>query len=203
MPGTAIKVPVLGAVMMIAVLLVILVLSAQYESWSLPLAVILVVPMCLLCSIAGVQYAQMDINIFTQVGFVVLVGLACKNAILIVEFAKELEEQGQPLLDAVIHACRMRLRPILMTSIAFCAGVLPLIFGSGAGSEMRRAMGIAVFSGMLGVTIFGIFLTPVFYVLLRTRRARRLATSTPFQGQTASPATAPAKGQAVLQGPRP
>ncbi len=110
-----------------------------------------------------------DLNIFTQVALVVLVGLACKNAILIVEFAKELEEHGEKLIDAVVHACRMRLRPILMTSIAFCAGVLPLILGSGAGSEMRRAMGIAVFSGMVGVTLFGIFLTPVFYVLLRSR----------------------------------
>jgi len=175
-------VPVLAAVMMIAVLLVILVLSAQYESFSLPMVIVLIVPMCVLAALFGVwlshfpPFAQPgDLNIFTQVALVVLVGLACKNAILIVEFAKELEERGQGLLDAVIHACRMRLRPILMTSIAFCAGVLPLIFGSGAGSEMRRAMGIAVFSGMLGVTVFGIFLTPVFYVLLRARRARRLA----------------------------
>ena len=108
-----------------------------------------------------------DLNIFTQVALVVLVGLACKNAILIVEFAKEQEEHGKKMLDAVIEACRLRLRPILMTSIAFCAGVVPLILGSGAGSEMRRAMGIAVFSGMVGVTFFGIFLTPVFYTLLR------------------------------------
>ena len=171
------QVPVLAAVMMIAVLLVVLVLAAQYESWSLPMAIVLIVPMCVLAALFGVwlshfpPFAQPgDLNIFTQVALVVLVGLACKNAILIVEFAKELEERGEALLDAVIHACRMRLRPILMTSIAFCAGVLPLIFGSGAGSEMRRAMGIAVFSGMLGVTLFGIFLTPVFYVLLRGRR---------------------------------
>ena len=163
--------------MMIAVLLVILVLAAQYESWSLPMAIVLIVPMCVLAALFGVwishfpPFAQPgDLNIFTQVALVVLVGLACKNAILIVEFAKELEERGEALLDAVIKACRMRLRPILMTSIAFCAGVLPLIFGSGAGSEMRRAMGIAVFSGMLGVTLFGIFLTPVFYVLLRGRQ---------------------------------
>lgn len=115
-----------------------------------------------------------DLNIFTQVALVVLVGLACKNAILIVEFAKDLEAHGEKLIDAVIHACRMRLRPILTTSIAFCAGVIPLILGSGEGSEMRRATGIAVFSGMVGVTLFGILLTPVFYVLLRSRRAKRV-----------------------------
>ncbi len=180
LPGIG-KVPILGAVMMIAVLLVVLVLAAQYESWSLPMAIVAIVPMCVLAALSGVwishfpPFAQPgDLNIFTQVALVVLVGLACKNAILIVEFAKDLEEQGEELLDAVLHACRMRLRPILMTSIAFIAGVLPLIFGSGAGSEMRRAMGIAVFSGMLGVTLFGIFLTPVFYVLLRTRRSKRV-----------------------------
>jgi len=139
------------------------------------------VPMCVLAALFGVWLSHFppfmqpgDLNIFTQIALVVLVGLACKNAILIVEFAKDLEEQGEKLRDAVIHACRMRLRPILMTSIAFCAGVIPLILGSGAGSEMRRAMGIAVFSGMVGVTLFGIFLTPVFYVLLRSRRAHRI-----------------------------
>jgi multidrug efflux pump len=181
LPGTAIKLPVLAAVMGIAVLLVILVLAAQYESWSLPLVIVLIVPMCVLAALFGVWLSHFppfmqpgDLNIFTQIALVVLVGLACKNAILIVEFAKDLEEAGEKLRDAVIHACRMRLRPILMTSIAFCAGVIPLILGSGAGSEMRRAMGIAVFSGMLGVTLFGIFLTPVFYVLLRSRRARRV-----------------------------
>jgi len=180
LPGIGTKVPVLAAVMMIAVLLVVLVLAAQYESWSLPMAIVLIVPMCVLAALFGVWLSHFppfmqpgDLNIFTQVALVVLVGLACKNAILIVEFAKDLEDKGEKLLDAVMHACRMRLRPILMTSIAFCAGVLPLIFGSGAGSEMRRAMGIAVFSGMLGVTLFGIFLTPVFYVLLRSRRAHR------------------------------
>ena len=185
LPGTAIKVPVLAAVMMIAVLLVILVLSAQYESWSLPMVIVLIVPMCVLAALFGVWLSHFppfmqpgDLNIFTQVALVVLVGLACKNAILIVEFAKDLEEQGEAL-----HRCRdPRLPhapagPILMTSIAFCAGVLPLIFGSGAGSEMRRAMGIAVFSGMLGVTIFGIFLTPVFYVLLRARSGAKARAS--------------------------
>src|SRR6476659_748592 len=189
--GTQMRIPILAAVMLIAVLLVVLVLAAQYESWSLPLAIVLIVPMCVLAALFGVWLSHLppfaqpgDLNIFTQVALVVLVGLACKNAILIVEFAKELEERGQTLLDAVLHACRMRLRPILMTSFAFCAGVLPLIFGSGAGSEMRRAMGIAVFSGMLGVALFGIFLTPVFYVLLRARRSRRLeraATAPPVQ----------------------
>jgi multidrug efflux pump len=179
-PGTSVKLPVLAAVLGISVLLVILVLAAQYESWSLPMVIVLIVPMGILSALFGVwvssfpPFAQpADLNIFTQVALVVLVGLACKNAILIVEFAKELEEKGEALLDAIVHACRMRLRPILMTSIAFCAGVVPLILGSGAGSEMRRAMGVAVFSGMVGVTIFGIFMTPVFYVLLRSRRARR------------------------------
>ncbi|MBL0720925.1 efflux RND transporter permease subunit [Piscinibacter sp. Jin2] len=158
----------------ICVLLVFLVLAAMYESWKLPIAILLIVPMCILSALTGVWLSRFwgqpgDFNLFTQIAFVVLVGLACKNAILIVEFAKELEEQGEKVLDAVIHACRMRLRPILMTSIAFIAGVTPLIFGSGAGSEMRQAMGIAVFSGMIGVTIFGIYLTPVFYVLMRGR----------------------------------
>ena len=181
-PGTQIKLPILAAVLGFSVLLVILVLAAQYESWSLPLVIVLIVPMGILSALFGVWMSSFppflqpgDLNIFTQVALVVLVGLACKNAILIVEFAKDLEERGEALRGAVVHACRMRLRPILMTSIAFCAGVLPLIFGSGAGSEMRRAMGIAVFSGMLGVTLFGIFLTPVFYLLLRSRGARRRA----------------------------
>ncbi|CAN5411475.1 efflux RND transporter permease subunit [soil metagenome] len=193
LPGFGTKMPILAAVMMIAVLLVVLVLAAQYESWTLPLAIVLIVPMCVLAALFGVWLSHFpifnqpgDLNIFTQVALVVLVGLACKNAILIVEFAKELEEAGESLLGAVIHACRMRLRPILMTSIAFCAGVLPLIFGSGAGSEMRRAMGIAVFSGMLGVTFFGIFLTPVFYVLLRSRRAKRLGTLGHYGDQPSS-----------------
>jgi multidrug efflux pump len=185
-PGTGIEVPILLAVLLISVVLVILVLAAQYESWSLPLAIILIVPMCILSALFGVWLSSFppfmqpgDLNIFTQVALVVLVGLACKNAILIVEFAKELQERGEALYDAVIHACRMRLRPILMTSIAFCAGVVPLIIGSGAGAEMRRAMGIAVFSGMVGVTIFGIFLTPVFYVLLRARREKKRVTLAP------------------------
>jgi multidrug efflux pump len=181
-PGTPIKVPTLAAVLFLSVILVVLVLAAQYESWSLPLAIILIVPMGVLSALFGVWLSHFppfmqpgDLNIFTQVALVVLVGLACKNAILIVEFAKELEEHGKSMLDAVIEACRLRLRPILMTSIAFCAGVIPLILGTGAGSEMRRAMGIAVFSGMLGVTFFGIFLTPVFYALLRKGTEKRRA----------------------------
>jgi hydrophobe/amphiphile efflux-1 (HAE1) family protein len=148
----------------LCVLLAFLVLAAQYESWSLPLAVILIVPMCLLCAIAGVWLTRGDNNIFTQIGFLVLIGLACKNAILIVEFARELHLKGRSPIEAALEACRIRLRPILMTSFAFIMGVLPLVFSSGAGAEMRHAMGVAVFSGMLGVTFFGLILTPVFYV---------------------------------------
>jgi multidrug efflux pump subunit AcrB len=154
-------------VFILAVVLVFLVLAAQYESWSLPLAVILVVPMCLLCSIAGVFIAKLDINIFTQIGFVVLVGLACKNAILIVEFAKSRREAGVPCYEATLEAVALRLRPIMMTSFAFILGVIPLVISEGAGSEMRRTLGTAVFSGMLGVTFFGIFLTPVFYYVIQ------------------------------------
>ncbi len=150
----------------LAVVLVFLVLAAQYESLTLPFAVILVVPMCLLCSVIGVALAGMDLNIFVQIGLVVLVGLASKNAILIVEFAKEKSAQGASPRDATLEACRLRLRPIIMTSLAFILGVLPLAIAVGAGAEMRRALGIAVFSGMLGVTLFGIFLTPVFYYIL-------------------------------------
>ncbi|MDB5343942.1 MAG: cation/multidrug efflux pump [Schlesneria sp.] len=155
------------AVFVLSVVFVFLVLAAQYESWSLPLAVILVVPMCLLCSIVGISMAWMEVNIFTQIGFVVLVGLASKNAILIVEFAKQQEEHGKSRRDAVLEASRLRLRPILMTSLAFILGVVPLVIAYGAGAEMRRALGLAVFSGMLGVTIFGLFLTPVFYYTIR------------------------------------
>jgi multidrug efflux pump len=151
----------------LAVVLVFLVLAAQYESWSLPLAVILVVPMCLLCSVVGVVLAHMDINIFTQVGFIVLVGLACKNAILIVEYAKAQREADVPTYQATLRACQLRLRPIMMTSFAFILGVVPLVISEGAGAEMRRTLGTAVFSGMLGVTLFGIFLTPVFYYVIQ------------------------------------
>ncbi|MEN5199022.1 efflux RND transporter permease subunit [Pseudomonas wadenswilerensis] len=168
----------------LAMLLVFFVLAAQYESLSLPLAVLLIVPMGILSAITGVWLAGGDNNLFTQISFVVLVGLACKNAILIVEFAHELEHQGRSIRQAAIEAARLRLRPILMTSIAFIAGVVPLILSSGAGAEMRQAMGIAVFTGMIGVTVFGLFLTPVFYVLLRhlslrfTRRERVAAPPT-------------------------
>ena len=156
----------------LCVLLAYLILAAQYNSWLLPLAVLLIVPMCLLSAIIGVWLVGGDNNVFVQIGLIVLVGLAAKNAILIVEFARSLEMEGASPLDAVIEACRLRLRPILMTSLAFIAGVVPLVFASGAGSEMRHAMGIAVFAGMLGVTLFGLFLTPVFYVVMRTLAAR-------------------------------
>jgi multidrug efflux pump subunit AcrB len=160
-------------VFLLAVVLVFLVLAAQYESWSLPLAVILVVPMCLLCAIAGVVAARMDVNIFTQVGFLVLVGLACKNAILIVEFAKAQRESGVDRYEATLAACQLRLRPIIMTSFAFILGVVPLMLSEGAGAEMRRTLGTAVFAGMLGVTLFGIFLTPVFYYVIQGFADRR------------------------------
>jgi multidrug efflux pump len=146
--------------------MVFLVLAAQYESWSLPLAVILVVPMCLLSAIVGVNIAHMDINVFTQVGFVVLVGLASKNAILIIEFAKKQREAGVPRVEAALAACQLRLRPIIMTSFAFVLGVVPLLLSHGAGFEMRRTLGTAVFSGMIGVTLFGIFLTPLFFITI-------------------------------------
>ena len=152
-----------------AVTLVFLVLAALYESWSLPLSVILVVPMCLLCALTGIYLAAMDLNIFVQVGFVVLVGLASKNAILIVEFARDRQNAGATRFDAVVEAAQARLRPIIMTSLAFILGVVPLVFAQGAGAEMRRTLGLSVFSGMLGVTLFGIFLTPVFYYVVRRR----------------------------------
>ncbi|PVZ19484.1 MULTISPECIES: efflux RND transporter permease subunit [unclassified Pseudomonas] len=159
----------------LCVLLAFLVLAAQYESWSLPLAVILIVPMTLLSAITGVMLSGSDNNIFTQIGLIVLVGLACKNAILIVEFAKDKQEEGLSVIDAVLEACRLRLRPILMTSFAFIMGVVPLVLSSGAGAEMRHAMGVAVFSGMLGVTFFGLLLTPVFFFLIRRSVERRQA----------------------------
>ncbi|WP_226644829.1 efflux RND transporter permease subunit [Microbulbifer variabilis] len=151
----------------LAVLLVFLVLAALYESWVMPLAVILIVPMCLLAALFGVWATGGDNNVFVQVGLVVLMGLACKNAILIVEFARELEMDGKGTVEAALEACRLRLRPIIMTSVAFIAGVVPLVLASGAGAEVRNAMGITVFTGMIGVTLFGLFLTPVFYVALR------------------------------------
>ena len=171
----------------ISVLLVFLVLAALYESLTLPLAVILIVPMSILAALTGVWLTGGDNNIFTQIGLMVLVGLSAKNAILIVEFARELEMQGSTPLQAAIEASRLRLRPILMTSIAFIMGVVPLVLSSGAGSEMRHAMGVAVFFGMLGVTLFGLFLTPVFYVLLRSLGARKLHSAAPHE----APVTAP------------
>ena len=159
----------------LCVLLVFLVLSSLYESWSLPLAVILIVPMVLLSAIAGVWLSGGDNNIFTQIGLIVLVGLACKNAILIVEFARERQHEGMARHEAVLEAAKLRLRPILMTSFAFIMGVVPLVTSHGAGAEMRHAMGVAVFSGMLGVTIFGLIYTPLFYVLIRALVERREA----------------------------
>jgi multidrug efflux pump len=173
----------------LAVVFVFLVLAAQYESWSMPMAVILVVPMCLLCSVLGVMMARMDINIFTQIGFVVLVGLASKNAILIVEFAKQQMEEGKACRDAVLEACRLRLRPILMTSFAFILGVVPLVVAEGAGAEMRRTLGLAVFSGMLGVTLFGIFLTPVFFFVIQWLTGGKV-TAKPPAAHTPAPAPA-------------
>jgi multidrug efflux pump len=151
----------------LGVLFVFLVLSAQYESWTLPLSIILIVPMCILAALTGVWLVKLDNNIFVQIGLIVLIGLAAKNAILIVEFAKQLEDAGKPRVEATVEACRLRLRPILMTSFAFILGVVPLVLATGAGWEMRYTLGLAVFSGMLGVTVFGIFFTPVFYAVIR------------------------------------
>jgi multidrug efflux pump len=161
----------------LAVVSVFLALAALYESWALPLAVILVVPMCLFCSVNGVRYTNRDVNIFVQIGLVVLVGLACKNAILIVEYAKQKRLEGWSRHDATREACRLRLRPILMTSFAFIIGVIPLAVAAGAGAEMRRSLGIAVFSGMLGVTLFGIFLTPVFFSVIQGLSETRMFTA--------------------------
>jgi multidrug efflux pump len=193
-----------------AVVLVYLVLAALYDSWSLPLAIILVVPMCLLSSLAGVWLfslsgyvtAPPEVNIFTQVGFIVLVGLASKNAILIVEFAEQRRKAGMPLRAATLEAVQLRLRPIVMTSFAFILGVLPLVWAVGAGAEMRQTLGIAVFSGMLGVTIFGVFLTPVFYYVIEwaisRRKARRHADHEPaLPGQEV--ALVPVNGQAATE----
>ena len=151
----------------VCVLFVYLVLAAQYGSWTLPFSVIIIVPMCLFAATIGVRLMGQDINVLTQIGFVVLVGLAAKNAILIVEFARDIERQGRDQLDAILEACRLRIRPILMTSFAFILGVLPLVLSSGSGSEMRQAVGVAVFFGMIGVTLFGLVFTPVFYILIR------------------------------------
>jgi len=165
----------------LCVLLVFLTLAAQYESWSLPLAIILIVPMCLLSAITGIWLRHMDNNIFTQIGLIVLVGLASKNAILIVEFAKQIEDAGKSITEAAVEAAKLRLRPILMTSFAFILGVVPLVLASGAGAEMRQALGTTVFFGMLGVTFFGLILTPVFYVVIRKLTARFKPTSQPAE----------------------
>ena len=151
----------------------------------MPLAIILIVPMCLLSAIGGVWLRALDNNIFTQIGLVVLVGLAAKNAILIVEFAKQLQDQGMDRIQAAVEACRLRLRPILMTSFAFILGVLPLVLATGAGAEMRQALGTAVFFGMIGVTLFGLLFTPVFYVILRAIVERRSRKPLPFAAHAA------------------
>jgi HAE1 family hydrophobic/amphiphilic exporter-1 len=151
----------------LAVLFVFLVLAAQYESWLLPLSIILIVPMCLLCAAVGLLLRGIDANLLAQIGFVVLIGLASKNAVLIVQFASALERQGMPRLQAVERAAGLRLRPIIMTSLAFSFGVLPMVLASGAAAEMRTALGTSVFSGMIGVTVFGLLFTPAFYVLCR------------------------------------
>jgi multidrug efflux pump len=154
-------------VFLASVVFVFLLLAAQYESWTLPIAVILIVPMCLLAAVSGLLARGMDVNILAQIGFVVLIGLAAKNAILIVEFAKQNEEHGEDRFQAATEAARVRLRPILMTSFAFILGVLPLVIATGAGAEMRQSLGTAVFYGMIGVTFFGLIFTPVFYVVMR------------------------------------
>jgi multidrug efflux pump subunit AcrB len=160
-----------------SVAFVFLVLAALYESWSLPLAVILVVPMCVLCSIAGVAVAKLDINIFTQIGFVVLIGLACKNAILIVEFAKMKREEGVPILEAAVAGAKLRLRPILMTSFAFILGCVPLMLASGSGAASRSTMGTSVVFGMTIATALGLFIIPVCYVFVQqwSERGRKKA----------------------------
>ncbi|MDQ2659751.1 MAG: efflux RND transporter permease subunit, partial [Verrucomicrobiota bacterium] len=172
----------------LCVLFVFLTLAAQYESWTLPLAVILIVPMCLLSAIGGVILRGFDNNILTQIGFVVLVGLASKNAILIVEFARQQEHAGKNRFEAALEACRLRLRPILMTSFAFILGVVPLVIATGAGAEMRQSLGTAVFFGMLGVTFFGLLLTPVFYVVIRGFASETIKETAPAKAANQQPA---------------
>jgi hydrophobic/amphiphilic exporter-1 (mainly G- bacteria), HAE1 family len=160
----------------LSVVFVFLALAAQYESWTLPLAIILIVPLAILAALLGVQFRGLDNNILTQIGLIVLIGLAAKNAILIVEFARQAQSEGKSAVDAAVEATRLRLRPILMTAFAFIFGVLPLMIATGPGAEMRQSLGTAVFFGMLGVTLFGLFLTPVFYVILRSRSTPRAHT---------------------------
>jgi multidrug efflux pump len=171
-------------------LLVYVVLAAKYESWSLPLAVILVVPMCLLAAVTGMAIARLPVDIFVQIGFLVLVALASKNAILIVEFAHERQQQGEELHQAARGAAEVRFRPIIMTSLAFIGGVYPLVVATGAGAEMRRSLGTAVFSGMIGVTLFGIFLTPVFFFVLTWFGSRRRSGTALVPQPAASPVAA-------------
>jgi multidrug efflux pump subunit AcrB len=161
-------------IFVLSVIFVFLALAAQYESWSLPLAIMLIVPMCLFSAAFGVWLHGREINILTQIGFVVLIALAAKNAILIVEFARQIEERGVDTITAAVEACRLRLRPIIMTSLAFTLGVTPLYWATGAGAEMRIALGTAVFWGMIGVTLFGLIFTPVFYVVVRKLTGKRL-----------------------------
>jgi multidrug efflux pump subunit AcrB len=165
-------------IFILSVIFVFLALSAQYESWTLPLAIILIVPLAILAALIGVHLRGLDNNILVQIGLIVLIGLAAKNAILIVEFARQAQEEGASAVEAAITASKLRLRPILMTAFAFILGVVPLMIAEGPGAELRQSLGTAVFSGMLGVTFFGLFLTPVFFVLLRSRYKRRLAAET-------------------------
>jgi multidrug efflux pump len=174
---------------------VFMVLAAQYESWSLPFAIILIVPMCLLAAIGGVWWVGRENNIFTQIGLVVLIGLAAKNAILVVEFAKERQTEGLNRFEAVVEGAKVRLRPILMTSFAFTLGVVPLVLGQGAGAEMRQSLGVAVFSGMLGVTGFGLIFTPIFYVVIQGLSERRAAKRTPHETPTVTAEPAAASGE--------
>ena len=195
--------------------LVYLVLAAKYESWRLPLAVILVVPLCLLAAVTGMAIARLPVDIFVQIGFLVLVALACKNAILIVEFAHEQQQQGEELHQAAQAAARIRFRPIIMTSVAFIGGVYPLVVATGAGAEMRQSLGTAVFSGMIGVALFGIVLTPVFFfVLMRFGSHKQASTALVLQaaapggdaeGTSRIPAEAvrPPRGSVGREGNRP